>query len=121
MVGTIVGSKGEAVAWRAPGDAVRAGPSCGQSTLPSRWAQQGGWVCQFLLGLVQKNPNKEVGIRSPLLDAPDPTLASPPYPSLSPQTLPWSRDAMMGQEQSKDWAWGREWEGVRATAAALGK
>lgn len=61
------------------------------------------------LGFGPKNPNKEgIGIGSPLLYPPK----TPGQPPPTPNTTPWSRDAMMGQEQSKDRAWGKGREEV---------
>lgn len=78
-----VGAKGEAVAERAPGDTRGWASIMWTPPLPSRWTQQGGRVCPFFLGLVQKTQTKkeEVGIWFlPQIPCEPPLPASPSFP-----------------------------------------
>lgn len=60
------------------------------------------------LGLGPKKPKQRGWNPVPPLRRYRPQV-SPPMSLPHPQTLPWSRGVMMGQERSKSWAWGREW------------
>lgn len=77
-----------------------------------RRTQEGGRVCQFLLGLVQKTQTKRrLESGSPRSQLPQGHELAVPTP-LPSQPSPWSSGAMMGQEQRKELGLGLEWKEV---------
>lgn len=71
-----------------------------------QWTQRGGQLCQFLLGLVQKNPKRRLESGSPPPQIPqDPKLASPPH---SPPNLVCGavRNDGTGTKQGAGVGWG---------------